>query len=143
MKKIIITLLFIFIGFGVFAQESYLKNVKETQDVSEKVTLLFKRNRVAEAFDTLQTYWPLPENELESIEEKTIRYLNILNIRFGRPIGFVKVKNETILDFAIKETYFIRYEHTAIRLIFMYYKNDNGWIVHTFKWDDLFFEEFD
>jgi hypothetical protein len=84
----------------------------------------------------------IAEDELESIEEKTIKYLNIIEQRFGKSIGTLKVKNETISDIAIRETYFIRFENTAIRLIFTYYKNDNGWIVNAFKWDDSFTEEF-
>jgi hypothetical protein len=74
---------------------------------------------------------------------KTIKYLNLIEERFGAPIGSLKVKNETISDVATRETYLIRYENTAIRLIFTYYKNDKGWIVNAFKWDDSFGEEFE
>jgi hypothetical protein len=84
----------------------------------------------------------LPENEIGSLEEKTIQYMNILQGRFGKVEGVVKLKEETIGDFAIKETYILRFENSAIRLMYTYYKNKNGWILNTFKWDDSFFEEF-
>jgi hypothetical protein len=64
----------------------------------------------------LGTYWPLPENEIDAIEEKTIKYLNILKDRFGDPIGTVKVKEEKIADVALQETHLVRYQNTAIRL---------------------------
>lgn len=127
---------------GANAQIKVLNSQQETRALSNKVTELFRNNEIAESFEELGTYWPLPENELDAIEEKTIKYLNILKGRFGDPIGTVKVKEEKIADVAIRETYLVRYQNTAIRLKFIYYKNDEGWIVNAFKWDDSFTEEF-
>ena len=119
-----------------------MKNEKETQELSKKVVALFNENKISESFGELAPYWPLPQNEFESLESKTIKYLNLIEDRFGKSVGTLKVNNETISDIAIRETYLIRFENTAIRLIFTYYKNDKGWIVNAFKWDDSFTEEF-
>lgn len=142
MKKTIIAISLSFINLGLFAQEKYMKDINETKELSKKVVSLFGDNKISESFDQLTLYWPMPQNELESIEVKTIKYLNLIEERFGKPIGTIKVKNETISDIATRETYLIRYEYTALRLIFTYYKNNNGWIVNAFKWDDSFTEEF-
>ncbi|WP_313114382.1 hypothetical protein [Aequorivita sediminis] len=142
MKRTIIVIALSFMSLGLFAQKKYMKNINETIELSNKVVSLFNDNKISESFDQLTLYWPMPQNEIESIEEKTIKYLNLVEQRFGKSIGTIKVKNETISDIAIRETYLIRYENTAIRLIFTYYKNNNGWIVNAFKWDDLFTEEF-
>ena len=141
MKKIIITLVLLNLNAVLFAQQ-YLKDVTETQELSKKIVSLFNENKISESFEQLTAYWPLPLNEIESIEEKTIKYLNILEQRFGKSIGTLKVNNETISNIAIRETYLIRYNNSAIRLIITYYKNDKGWIVNAFKWDDSFTEEF-
>jgi len=142
MKKTIIAITLSFMSLGLIAQEKYLKDINETVELSKKVASLFIDNKISESFDLLADYWPMPQNELESIREKTIQYLNIIEQRFGKSIGTIKVKNETISDIAIRETHLIRYEHTAIRLIFTYYKSNNGWIVNAFRWDDSFAEEF-
>lgn len=142
MRNKILALTLSLISFSSFAQEEFLKNENETQELSKKVLSLFSENKISESFRELTPYWPLPQNEIESLEEKTIKYLNIIEQRFGKSIGTLKVKNETISDFSIRETYLIRYENTAIRLIFTYYKNNNGWIVNAFQWDDSFTEEF-
>ena len=68
--------------------------------------------------------------------------MNLIVDRFGPSIGIVKVKTETIADIAIRETYLIRYDYTAIRVKIIYYQNKDGWIVNSFKWDDTFSEEF-
>lgn len=142
MSKIIIAFFLSFLSFNIHAQEKYLRDVNETQEFSKEVIALFKDNKISESFDELTPYWPLPQNEVDAIEEKTIKYLNILRERFGKPIGALKVKNETIGDVAIRETYLVRFEYTAIRVIFTYYQNDYGWIINAFKWDDSFTEEF-
>jgi len=143
MEKIILTIILTLMSSGLFSQDKYLRDTTETQELSKKVVELFSENKIAKSFDELTPYWPLPQNEIESIEEKTIKYLNIIEQRFGKSIGTVKVKNEKINTIALRETYLIRYENTAIRLKFTYYKNNNGWIVNAFKWDDSFTEEFE
>lgn len=142
MRKTLFAITLSITSLGLFAQDNYLKNENETQELSKKVVSLFGDNNISESFDELTPYWPLPQNEIESLEEKTIKYLNLIQQRFGESIGTIKVKNETISDIAIRETYLVRYANSAIRLIFTYYKNDNGWIVNAFKWDDSFTEEF-
>jgi hypothetical protein len=143
MKRQFIALIFSLFSIGLFAQDKYFKDVAETQELSKKVVKLFNENKISESFEELTPYWPMPKNELDAIEEKTIKYLNIIEQRFGKSIGVLKVKNEKISEIALRETYLIRYEKTAIRLIFTYYKNNKGWIVNAFKWDDSFAEEFE
>ncbi|WP_396590313.1 hypothetical protein [Allomuricauda sp. R78024] len=142
MKKILVSTTLSLMSLGLFGQNKYLNDVSQTQELSKEIASLFSQNEIARSFDGLTPYWPMPQNELEAIEEKTIKYLNIIEQRFGKSIGTLKVKNETISDIAIRETYLVRYPKSAIRLIFTYYKNDNGWIVNAFKWDDSFTEEF-
>ena len=142
MKKTIIAISLSFISFGLFAQKKYMKDINETKELSKNIVSLFNDNKISESFDQLTLYWSIPQNEIESIEEKSIKYLNIIGQRFGKSLGIIKIKNETISDIAIRETYLIRYDNHAIRLIFTYYKNNNGWVVNAFKWDDSFSKEF-
>jgi hypothetical protein len=141
-KKLIGIILFALIIVEAKAQEKLLNNLTEARDISQKVTQLFKENKISAAVKVLKPYWPLPSNELENFEEKTTKYLNMIEERFGKSEGIVKVNEEGIKDFALRETYLVKYQNTAIRLIFTYYKNNNGWIINGFKWDDSFTEEF-
>jgi len=142
MKQAAIILLLVLSSLSSFAQDKYLADVEGTQNLSKEVAQLFYDDYITVAFKKLTPYWPLPADELEGLEEKTIRYLNLLDTRFGKKTELVKLRDEKIGDFAKRETYLIRYELSAIRLIFTCYKNDNGWIVNAFKWDDKLSEEF-
>lgn len=124
------------------AQDKTLTSPKEAREFSQKCSNLFKDNKISQFFGELRPYWPLPENEINGLEEKTIQYINLLQSRFGKIEGVVKVKEEVINDFAIRETFILKFENSAIRLIYTYYKNNSGWVLNAFKWDDSFSEEF-
>jgi hypothetical protein len=125
-----------------FGQAKSFKTEIEVKAFSRKITELFKNDSIIELFSEVKKYWPVPENELTDMQTKTISTLNIIKARYGVSIGFIKVKEEKINDFALRETYLIRYTNHALRLIFTYYKNNEGWIVNGFTWDDSFVQEF-
>lgn len=142
MKKVISLLVFSVICLNISAQSRCLHNLDATKAMSQKVTELFKQNKISAAINELRPFWPIPQNEVEGLEEKTVKYLNMLEERFGKAEGILKVNEQTIKDVSIRETYLVQYENTAIRLIFTYYRNSKGWIINGFKWDDSFTEEF-
>ncbi len=140
-KTALISIVFLF-TISISAQSKTLKNQIETQKLSKKVADLFNDNKIPESFQILEQYWPLPKNEMDALQEKTIKYMNILETRFGKRLGVLKIKDENISDIALRETYIMRYAYSAIRIVFTYYRSENGWFVNSFKWDDSFTEEF-
>ena len=140
--RVIISLLISALAFNAHAQLKYLTDKSQTEQLSKKVAELFAANKISEVIKELSPYWPLPQNEVDAFEEKTMKTMNMVIESYGSPIGTLKIKAETIADVSLRETYLVRFKITALRLKFTYYKNDNGWIVNAFKWDDSFTEEF-
>jgi len=143
MKKLLLLIacLYFFPSQGQ-EEKKTLADLAATEKLSQEVVDLFEKMDIRSAFVEMAQYWPLPDNEIESLEGQTIRYLNMLGERLGEPQGSSKVKTEHIGDFAQRETYILRYEYSAIRIIFSYFRNDKGWVLNAFKWDDSFEEEF-
>ncbi|MFN8297187.1 MAG: hypothetical protein U0T69_13395 [Chitinophagales bacterium] len=145
MIRIALILPLLFFLFNTYADESDYKTIKNTVDckkVSARVCDLFYKDSIAVAFKEMKEYWPLPSDEIDDLQEKTIKYLNLIDERYGYKIGPVKIKDETIDTFAIKEIYLLRYEKSAIKIIFKYYDTGHGWILNGFKWDDEYSTEF-
>ena len=142
MKHYLIVITTCLLSITVFSQSKTLKNQEKASQLSKEVTELFREKDVSGAVKKLTPYWVVPMNEIIGMEEKTVKYLNMLDDRFGLIIGATKGKTELVNDFAIRETYFIMYEKSAIRLVFTYYRNTKGWVVNSFKWDDSFDKEF-
>lgn len=124
-----------------YAQNKYLKDIESVKLISKDITTLFKENKINEAFIKIKIYWPLPANEIDNMETKTIQSMNLVAQRYGNAEEIVKVTEQNIKETAFREIYLIKYDYTALRLIFTYYKNSKGWTINSFKWDDSFAEE--
>jgi len=142
MRPLLLSIMLSFISISLFAQDRYLNDVAETQELSKKVAALFAENNIVESLNLIRPYQFIPLDKIEYIEGQSGKLSALIKDNFGDAIGALKVKNETISDIALRETYLVRYVNSAIRLVFTYYKNDKGWIVNDFKWDDSFTNEF-
>lgn len=113
-----------------------LKDRAATGRLSAQVAELFKQNKVSEAFELLAPHWPIGQEDFESVKSKSLEYLDIYHERFAPAHSAVMVKEEAVKDFALRETWCVLFRNNAIRLTFIYYKNQDGWILNAFKWDD-------
>jgi hypothetical protein len=123
--------------------QDYMSNKEDLSKHAESVVMHLKDSQFQKAFSELQKHWPLPENEMTQLESQTIKQFNMVADRFGKIIGADFVKDRTVKHYVIRKTYVIRFEKHMIRVLFTYYKNDNGWLLNGFKWDDQFEELFD
>jgi hypothetical protein len=142
MREIGLLLIFVLSSFSLGAQEKYLRDLSDMEALSQRVVQLFADHEITFAFEELAPYWPLPENEFDDLKTKTLKYMNLIHDSYGASIGTIKVREEKIGDVAVRTAYLVRYDYTAIRLIFTYYLSDQGWLLNAFKWDDSFEEEF-
>lgn len=129
------------LSHNIYGQIAVLKDENQAKALSKRIADLFTRDSLAEMFKQMETYWPIPKDEIESLERKTISTMNTIGERYGTPIGNLKIRENRINDFALKETYLIRYTYHALRIIVIYYRNNSGWIINSFTWDDSFQEE--
>lgn len=142
MQKTLNLILALFIIQCANAQ-SYLKSKEDITKYSDKIIIHIRNQEYANAFEEIHKYWPLPENELEQLESQTVKQFNLVADRFGNIIGSDFIKDKTIKDFVLRKIYVIRFEKHMIRVQFTYYRNDKGWVLNGFKWDDDFEELFD
>lgn len=145
MRSVILISL-LFAQFSIFSQDKYFSNFKETQKIEEKVIDKFIDDKVSAGLNIISDYWVIPQSEQESFKEKTIKYLNIVKTIFGEPKEAHFIKEEKIPNFnyALRRTYIVRYEKSAVVFKFTYFRNENGWFLNAFNWDsddwDLEFE---
>ncbi|MDA3883262.1 MAG: hypothetical protein PF481_08240 [Bacteroidales bacterium] len=71
---------------------------------------VFGQKFLKDANAELKVYWPLPENELSSLESQTLRQLNGATDCFGKMIGSSFIAKEKVADFFVRKIYVIRYE---------------------------------
>lgn len=139
MKKILIVLVVLLSTELTYAQ-NFLPNKEAVTKHTENVMKYLEASEIPKAFSELQEYWPLPENEIIQLESQTIKQFNLVGSRFGNISGYDFIKDDGLKDYVIRKTYVIKFELHMIRVLFTYYKNEKGWILNSFKWDDQFEE---
>jgi aromatic ring-opening dioxygenase LigB subunit len=97
----------------------------------------------SKTFELLQRYCPLPESEINDLEAQTSSQLQRVASRFGEIIGFEFIRNKQIKNFALQKIYVLKFERHIIRVLFTYYRNEQGWMLNAFSWDDRFYELFE
>jgi hypothetical protein len=101
------------------------------------LTTLFMNDEISAFFEKLKEIWILPSDEIDYLEEKTIKQLNILNGRFGNTISNSLVKSEYLDGLLYRLTFVIKFEYHAIKLRYTFYNGlENKWFLNNFKWDD-------
>jgi hypothetical protein len=142
MKKTTIVTFLLFAVQAVYAQD-YLSSKEDLSKYSEKIMMFLKDSEFEKAFLELRKYWPLPENEIAQMESQSIKQFNVAADRFGKTIGTDFVRDKTIKDFYVNKIYVIRFERHMVRVLFTFYRNDKGWVLNQFKWDDQVQELFE
>lgn len=126
----------------LLAQTTYLKTIKETQELSKNATKQISEGNINKTMDMLLPY-SRQEEIFYKIKKSTVQlYFSMLQKENGQPTGFAKINNATVAEYFVKETYILTYKNTATKLIFIYYQTSEGWMLHDFTYDDSFESEF-
>jgi hypothetical protein len=89
-KKLLFLLICLFAFTSSRAQLRYLNTADEVRVFTKTASLLLKENKASEFFKATKQYWPMPENELANLEDKTIQGFNLVSSRFGKVEDLVK-----------------------------------------------------
>ena len=113
-----------------------LRNPEEAKELAEKVL----SRAVAGDMDGIATivkpYWPFPEDELEALVAQTAQQRSLLAPRLGKSLGFTLVRREIAADTFLRLIYVERFENTALRWLFTFYKVREVWKFNGFAWDE-------
>lgn len=138
-----LNLLFLFLLVTTFAWTQPLEKQKDCKAKAEKVAELFAFNKYGPAIDAMAPFWSIPEKQREEFKVKTIDKMVSVEETYGSPIGHTFVKDQEVTDYAYRVVYFVRYKYSAMRLEFIFYKNNSGWTLNSFSWDMDFEKEFE
>ena len=135
MNKVLLLLLF---PAFINAQSTVLKSLEDCNKISEEVTKNFLKGDYSAAVDEMSAVWPISDQEKQGFLDKTIQSMPKVNAYYGEFIGYEKIEDEKLGTIGYTEIYALKMEKSALRMIFIYYKGEDGWILHSFTWDDGF-----
>ncbi len=145
MKNLLYTplLSLLFIANISFSQSSTLKDLDEVRQLSKKTSEFISQNDLDDAASGIRNFWPMPAHEFEDFKLQAIKSFKSISKGLGEAYGYTKINEELLGEIVFKEVYFIEYPSSPLRLVYIYYKSQKGWIVSSIKWDVNFEEEFE
>ncbi|HYR28585.1 MAG TPA: hypothetical protein VEU30_08970 [Thermoanaerobaculia bacterium] len=141
MQKRALVVLALAFGLSAAAQEAAapvppLKSVADARKLADKAMGLFQKEKLAEGYDVLKPYWPLPPIEIDSIANTTATQWPIVEQRYGASIGTEFLTEQPLGNSFVRLIYLQKFERHAIRWVFIFYKPNDRWIVNSFSFDD-------
>jgi outer membrane lipoprotein-sorting protein len=134
LKITLFILLTIFIR-GIHAQSN------EPEKIVKNFFDLYKQNRIEQALDYLFSSNPILYNKSESIKNLKNTFTNIEKVLGGYKDYSISYNQEHFESLKIIITY-VRYEKQPLRLLFVFYKPGDKWIMYRFEIDTKFPENF-
>ena len=91
---------------------------------------------VKAAFKKIRKLSPLSDSELDPVEKTTQQQLDAVRPRFGKIIGFERVRIEVKGQSVMECIYIVKCEKHILRWRFYFYKPKDKWFLNSFDWDD-------
>ena len=91
---------------------------------------------VKAAFKKIRELSPVPDSELEPMEKQTAQQLAALEPRFGKIIGFERVRVEAKGQSVLECIYITKCERHILRWRFYFYRPKDKWFLNAFFWDN-------
>ena len=94
------------------------------------------RGQYDEAFEGLRTYFPISASRFEKLKQETKKQHGLAQLQFGKPIGHLFVRSDTIKDTVVKYRFLEKFEWDVMYWEFVLYKPQDGWILNGLGFDD-------
>lgn len=119
---------------GVSAAE--LKDADAAVKLAEQVMQKVSAGEIRAGRDLIKPYTIVPESELETWATKVEQMQPMAQARYGQPLGYELLRNDTIGTSLVRLVYLQRNEKHPLVWTFVFYRNDKGWTVNSFAFSD-------
>ncbi len=113
-----------------------LKGPAEARQLGDRIMARVGAGDVDTALSMMRPYLVIPEVELEALRNQIKIQMPVASQRFGDAIGQEFIKEERVGESLLRLVYLQRYQRHAMRWYFVFYRNDDGWVLNTFRFDD-------
>ena len=133
MKRIILALVTI---FALNINAATLKNQSEIDNLIKKIMENLGKDEVNKSLDLMKPYVIIPDAELEAVRGQFKNQAPMLKNRFGNVIGAEFLTKKEVGKSLIQIKIIQKYERHLMGWKFIFYKNDKGWVLNSFRTTD-------
>ena len=131
-----LAMLFLLCAVGVTQAQDGLSSKREMETFLDSFLSHFIAGEYEQAFSLFRMHSNIPTNEVDSLEGTTIRQLNSLSSRYGKPLDYVFLESWDKKGVVSQYLFLLRYERHALRMRFVFYNNGRTALLNYFSWDD-------
>ena len=95
------------------------------------------------AFEMIKPYILLSSAEVDSVLEKTKSLRDQYGSRYGKSTGYAYLDSKKVGKILLRLRYVEQTNRHALPWVFYFYKSEDGWILNSFDWNDIYKDLFE
>lgn len=113
-----------------------LKSPAEAKQLTDRIMAKVGEGDLENGLMLAKPYLIIPPAEFDVLIGQIKMQLPAMAQRFGKSIGYEYIREERVGENLLRIIQIHRFEKHAMRWNFYFYRNNTGWVLNTFKFDD-------
>ncbi len=134
-SKSLVLLILGILSFGSAYAET-LKDAAAARQLTDRIMAKVGIGEIDAALVLMKPYIVIPDVELDAVRNQVSMQLPLMHQRFGKSIGYEFIGEDKEGASLLRIVHIQKFERTAMRWAFYFYRNDDGWVLNSFKFDD-------
>ena len=131
-------LILLFALFTEIVKAETLPTFTAAKEITDKAMTMIAGNDLEGGLKLLKPYLVIPAAEFDVMLGQATMQQPVISQRFGNSVGKEFIREDMVGDSLVRFIFTQKFEKTAIRWLFFYYKSPSGWVLNTFAYDDSF-----
>lgn len=107
----------------------------QVRKFTDEVMSLVGIGKYEDAWRRLKSATIIPAAEFDAFASQFARQLHSFGPRYGEPGGHEHLRDQLLGDSLLRSQYIAKYERSAVRWTFIFYRTSAGWVLSDFKFD--------
>lgn len=135
MHRLLLIFTTLAISFTASAQSKFLPNAADAKRAAEGIVASIAASNFPGAWKEMKPLSVVPATEIEVFEAQFNSQAENILRRFGSPIGYELIREESLGTALVRYQFLVRHEKAPLRWMFVFYRAEKGWVMTDFKFD--------
>jgi len=136
MKKIIPACIAVLCLFAAPLCADEFPSLDEAQTLISKAIDTFSAGKMQEGMDMVKPYWNESPDKIDNLVVQAKSQWDMISSNYGQKIGMELISAQPAGTSLTKMTWLAKYEKYGLRFTVMLYRNNQGWSIVNFTYDD-------
>jgi hypothetical protein len=135
MTRILVLVVLLLSHLSVSAQQPPFATPADVRKFTDAVMGLIGSGKYEDAWKRMKPASIIPPADFDAFAAQFNSQLPNFTPRYGKPNGFEYLRDQQLGTSLLRFQYIAKYERSATRWIFVFYRTSSGWVLTDFKFD--------